>query len=200
MVLVPAGEYPRGDNREPRYQPSYLLDVWPLTNERYHAFVKATGHEAPEEWNDPDYRLPNQPVTGVSWEDAAAYADWVGKRLATEDEWEKAARGIPGRLYPWGKSAPDETRANYGHNIGHPSPVNQHLAGRSPYGCVDMAGNVLEWCADWFMEDRGTRVLRGGSWVSGPNILRTTYRYGDTPTYRYPIFGFRCALSWPASS
>ena len=196
MALVSAGEFLYGENKQRLYLPSFLIDVWPVTNGQYAKFCKATGHPAPDDWDEPILSKPKQPVVGVSWHDAVAYCEWVGKRLPTDEEWEKAARGHDGRKFPWGNEPPDDTRANFGKRIGRTSSVGRFPDGRSPFGCADMAGNVLEWCGSWHLFERRTRVLRGGAWVSEPNTLRTSLRFGDAPTCTYPIFGFRCALDW----
>lgn len=194
LVLIPAGEFLYGDDNQLSYLPSFLIDVWPVTNDQYHRFVTATRHRQPNEWDDPDMRQPRRPVTGVTWDDASAYATWAGKQLPKEQEWEKAARGIDGRMYPWGNAPPHSKQANFAHQIGRPSSVGRFPDGRSPYGCVEMSGNVMEWCSSWFDQSRGTRVLRGGAWVSQPNTLRAAFRFGDQPELDYPIVGFRCSL------
>ncbi len=196
MVLIPAGQFFYGDEKQPLYLPTFLLDLWPVTNEQYKRFVKETGHAAPDEWGDPQFSKPRQPVCGVSWDDASAYADWIGKRLPSEEEWEKAARGHDGRIYPWGDEEPSDEVANYDHQIGRTSSIGRFPEGRSPYGCVEMAGNVLEWCASWFDIERRSRVLRGGAFVSGPKTIRSAFRFGDATDASYPIFGFRCARDW----
>lgn len=193
MVRVPAGDFLYGESKQKRYLPDFYIDVFPVTVEQYMLFLKATKRKPPEEMRDPAFNRPKQPIVGVSWEDATSYAAWAGKRLARDAEWEKAARGWDGRIYPWGKAPPTPELANFAHNMERTTSVSHYTNGRSPYGCFDMAGNVLEWCWDWLDEGRGTRVLRGGSWVSEANVLRASFRYGDSPTYRYPIIGFRCA-------
>jgi formylglycine-generating enzyme len=112
--------------------------------------MQATGRQAPEYWNDVKYNARNQPVVGVTWHDAAAYCQWANKRLPTEAEWEKAARGTDGRIYPWGNQW-DKARANtFDGGLRKPTSVGSYEGGKSPYGAYDMAGNVWEWVADWY--------------------------------------------------
>jgi iron(II)-dependent oxidoreductase len=216
MVLVSAGEFWMGsddesDDEKPRHRvtlDAFYIDRYQVTNAIYQKFMSATRHPAPAQWNDSDFNGPQQPVVGVSWEDAVAYCAWAGKRLPTEAEWEKAARGTDGRKYPWGDSW-DASRAN-SHESGHGKTVEvgSYPTGVSPCGAHNMAGNVWEWVADWYVEgyygrspernprgpDTGTyRVLRGGSWLDGPIDLRAANRHGYSPDFRVDLIGFRCA-------
>ena len=170
-----------------------------VSNAQYHLFVDATGAQPPLSWGQPAFAAPEQPVVGVSWEDAAAYARWAGGRLPTEAEWEYAARGSDGRVYPWGNEPPDARRAVFGleHNLGATRAVGGRPLGASPFGVLDLAGNVPEWCADWFApypatlqtdptgpEEGLRKVARGGSWDLDPFALRAAVRNAFTPTTR----------------
>jgi formylglycine-generating enzyme required for sulfatase activity len=216
MVLVPAGEFLMGsddgdaDEKPPHrvHLDAYHVDRYEVTNALYRRLMEATGRQAPSYWNDSKWNGASQPVVGVSWHDAEAYCKWAGKRLPTEAEWEKAARGTDGRKYPWGEQW-DASRANSdASKLGKTATVGSYPSGVSPYGAHDMAGNVWEWVADWYARDyyqrspernppgpdSGTsRVLRGGSWDFNPFNLRSTYRINYTPVYRSHDFGFRCA-------
>jgi len=146
------------------------------------------------------------PVIYVTWYGAKAFCEYYGWRLPTEAEWEKAARGTDGRKYPWGNSSPNSNLANYDDNVGHTTPVGSYPQGASPYGCTDMAGNVWEWCNDWYDEDyyenspdhnpKGPssgsyRVLRGGGWYSGVGYIRCAYRNYSAPSRSWGDVGFR---------
>ncbi len=223
MVLIPAGEFQMGssdgnDDEKPVhtvYLDAFYMDVYEATNAQYKKFMDATEHSAPKSWSDSDFNAPNQPVVGVTWHDAVAYAKWAGKRLPTEAEWEKAARGgLEGKKYPWGNSI-SHANANY-YGIGgrdrweYMAPVGSFAP--NGYGLYDMAGNVWEWCADWYDGEYYVnsprrnptgpssgqyRVLRGGSCVSlFANILRTADRRRSLyPTITYVLDGFRCVVA-----
>jgi formylglycine-generating enzyme required for sulfatase activity len=216
MVLVPAGEFTMGSNEYDDEKPphrvhldGFYIDKYEVTNALYRRFMDATNRGAPAYWNDANWNGASQPVVAVSWLDAEAYCRWAGKRLPTEAEWEKAARGTDGRRYPWGNDW-DSSRANSGESkLGKTAPVGSYASGVSPYGAHDMAGNAWEWVADWYGKDyykqspdrnpQGprpgrTRVLRGGSWGGSPIHLRASFRnYYLAPDFRYTNVGFRCA-------
>jgi formylglycine-generating enzyme required for sulfatase activity len=219
MVLVPAGEFTMGSNeyddeKPPRrvYLDAFHIDKYEVTNAQYRRFIQATRRAAPSYEYDARFNGVTQPVVGVSWHDAAAYCGWAGKRLPTEAEWEKAARGTDGRKYPWGE-AWDASRANADDSkLGRTTPVGSYPSGASPYGVHDMAGNVFEWVADWYAADyyqrspernpQGpdsgqSRVVRGGSWLISPIILRASVRISSSPGNRYNYVGFRCARGLP---
>jgi len=128
---------------------SYLIDKYEVSNKDYDDFIRAKGHAAPAYWDDPRLNKPEQPVVGVNWEDAKAFCEYLGKRLPTEAEWEKAARGPKANLYPWGNDF-DPAKANYGKNHEATMPVDSYPDGISYYGAYNMAGNVFEWVSDWY--------------------------------------------------
>jgi formylglycine-generating enzyme required for sulfatase activity len=154
----------------------------------------------------------DHPATQVTWYGADAYCRWAGVRLPTEAEWEKAARGVDGRPYPWGSEAATCSKAQYGDCGATTLPTGSRLAGASPYGLLDMAGNVWEWVADWYdpayyasspgLNPPGPtagerKVFRGGSWGYPPAFLRATDRARNRPTYAGFNVGFRCAAAVP---
>ena len=198
---------------------AYRIGRYPVTVTEYRRFVEAEAYaneafwksggfgkwQEPEGWAD-QLEYPNRPIVGVSWFEAAAYAQWAGGRLPTEAEWERAARGAEGRRYPWGNSDPDESLLNYAGNIGCSTPVGIYPQGATPEGILDMAGNVDEWCSDgWDDKYYGkspkrdpqgpssgsSRVLRGGAWDRYPWSCRCSYRYFDVPSVRSVSIGFR---------
>ena len=237
MVPVPSGEFTMGSNtgfsdQQPVhtvYLDAYAIDLYEVTDAEYAGFLNTRGNqqEGGGTWlhaDDPGVRIHqvsgvwqadagygDHPVVSVTWYGARAYCTWVGKRLPTEAEWEKAARGTDARTYPWGNQTLDCSLANYYSGcVGETSPVGSYPSGASYYDALDMAGNVWEWVNDWYSSDyysvspyrnppgpaSGSRkVLRGGSWGSVAYDVRAAHR-GDAylvPSCEY--FGFRCAGS-----
>jgi len=201
MVEVPAGEFPFGPERAMARLDRFFIDKLEVTNEDYERFVKQAGHRAPLHWIDG--RIPDgqekHPVTFVSFADASAYAKWAGKRLPTEQEWEKAAAGPDGLPYPWGRDF-DPSRANIMLSLDDImtapglQPAGSFPSGTSPCGAEDLVGNVLEWTTSWFEEGaERVRVLKGGAWSLGREDGRVTARYGFfSPETRNEVIGFRC--------
>ena len=245
MVLIPAGEFQMGSNDKDAegdeqpvhsvYVDAFYIDAYEVTNAEYAAFLNAKRkHEdGGRLWlniTDLDVKIvyignvyralkgyEDHPIAHVSWYGAMAYAEWVGKRLPTEAEWEKAARGnLTGQKYPWGNTI-DATRANYNRHIGGTTPVGQYLP--NGYGLYDMAGNAWEWCLDAYQSDfyvtspyqnpvsgaksiqwlldnytniNQPRVLRGGSWAYVANAMRCARRDLTSPVFRGNHSGFRC--------
>ena len=217
MILIPAGEVRLGTNNKTDLTfgteadartvsvEAFYIDKYEVTNKQYAKFISETGHRKPKFWGDPRLNAPEQPVVGVNWEDAETYATWAGKRLPTATEWEKAARGTDGRLYPWGNNY-EATRGNFddggsmdGSTDGYamtPAPVGNFRDGLSPYGIHDMAGNVWEWVVEHSeTTNEETYAIRGGSWTNGAGDTRTTvaYLYPEQCSDHSSSVGFRCA-------
>jgi formylglycine-generating enzyme required for sulfatase activity len=219
MVFIPAGPALIGTNvRLPDEGPQhrvtvgpYEIDLYEVTNEQYQKFTRATDRQTPDHWRSGVYPKgkARHPVTFVTWYDADAYCRWAGKRLPTNDEWEKAARGPAGRIFPWGDQF-DKQKANVPLlGIGDTTPVGQFKDGKSYYGLYDMSGNVWEWTSSWYTAYPGNqhptenygekyKVLKGGSWfdcsfykcgISAPSFNRSFF-IAET---KNPSFGFRCA-------
>ena len=219
MVYVPEGVFPMGsdggmDDEKPEHEvflDAFWIDKYEVTNAQY-AKCTATGRcEVPE---DTEYfyqsSYAEHPVIYVSWLQAQNYCEWAGRRLPTEAEWEKAARGPYGRTYPWGETEPNPNMLNYDLNINTTTEVGGYPDGASLYGAMDMAGNVWEWVADWY--DAGFysisrsenptgpasgeyRVMRGASWVEYDGMIRSALRRKSRPGITYFDSGFRCAIS-----
>jgi formylglycine-generating enzyme required for sulfatase activity len=220
VVRVPAGEFVMGDPgaegnpaEHKVYVSEFLMDKNLVDWEQFKKFAGATGTTLPPHppyWGIHD----DQPAVFVTWKEAKAYCEWAGARLATEAEFEKAARGTDGRTHPWGNEDPTPERAVYRRNWGYvaTAPVGTHPAGVSPYGLLDMAGNVWEFVADWYdheyykvspsRDPKGpptgrAHVVRGGSWDSRPAVMWSAVRNWAYRGYREGDFGFRCAMDPP---
>jgi formylglycine-generating enzyme required for sulfatase activity len=229
-------QFPDEQPRHTVYLDTFWIDLTEVTNEKFATFVKATGYVTDLEkkggvytYNSGWVFVPNaswrtpfgasssrgtkrdQPVTQVSWNDAVAYCSWAGKRMPTEAEWEKAARGTDGRIYPWGNSSPNPSLASYGNNFDEPSSVGSYPNGASPFGLLDMGGNVYEWVNDWYSVNYFSnspsrnptgpsesslagkaKVMRGGSWQLDAYRTRVFEREVSTPDYGNSNVGFRC--------
>lgn len=225
MVFIAAGPFVRGtkmggyDEQPERsiFLDAFSIDRFEVTNHQYGTFVTVTGHRKaapPSRYakNLSRMRGINQPATYVSWEDASDYCRWEGKRLPTEAEWEKAMRGVDGRLWPWGNE-PDPLASNWGSakdGFEATAPVGFFRRDVSPFGVADGGGNVMEWVADWYGEDayrdpvgqnpKGPdhgvfRVLRGGGYTTQGTDIRITSRSRMVPDFRDETIGFRCAIS-----
>ena len=239
MILIPAGDFRMGsdptkdkdaqDCERPQhtlYLPDYYLAKTPVTNAQYEAFVEATYHRQPDHWEGrkPPSGKEDHPVVYVSWRDAVAYCLWLAEvtgqsyRLPSEAEWEKGARGTDGRIYPWGDRW-DETRCNSGEDGRRDTtPVGAYPHGASPYGLLDMAGNVWEWTSSLWGEVWETpefkypydptdgrenldarnnvhRVLRGGSFGSSEGGARCAFRFRNFPYLDFGYYGFRVAAA-----
>jgi formylglycine-generating enzyme required for sulfatase activity len=226
-----ADDYPEEKPQREIYLDDFMIGKYPVTNEEFKEFVDDAGYDRkefwtregwrwreeneiskPEYWHDQKWNAPNFPVVGISWYEAEAYANWFSERtgylyrLSTEAEWEKAARGNNGFKYPWGEHF-DENLCNSGESgLNRTSPVGIFPKGKSYYGCFDMAGNVWEWCSDWYdgdyyanspdknpkgPSDGASRVFRGGSWHSFARYCRSANRARFDLRRRDSVLGFR---------
>jgi eukaryotic-like serine/threonine-protein kinase len=186
---------------------SFFIDETEVTNAQYAEFLKAVKRPAPSDWKNgaPPPGKENHPVTNVSWEDAKAYAEWAGKRLPTEAEWEYAARGADKRLYPWGDAFQPEFANTRERGAKSPLPVGSIPQDKSPFGVTDMAGNVAEWTATEFAPypgsqanpDPGKLIVRGGSFGDPKEFAMTAARAGEPPQTTSANIGFRCAKNIP---
>jgi formylglycine-generating enzyme required for sulfatase activity len=222
MVFVSAGEFEMGSTGgDPRmdedelplhtvYLDAYWIDRTEVTNSLFNLCITAGVCTPPARSS---YYLragyENHPIIGVSWDQAQAYCSWAGRRLPSEAEWEKAARGTDGRMYPWGNRPPSDDLLNFNHHVDETTPAGSYPDGASPYGALDMAGNVWEWVQDGYSTTYysispaqnpisnspvNRRVLRGGNWDSNADGVRTANRFWAFPG-RNDMDGFRCAKS-----
>ncbi|MCG5479545.1 formylglycine-generating enzyme family protein [Sinorhizobium alkalisoli] len=224
LVEVPAGPFVFGrddgpDNERPRRLiegQAFAINRTEITNRQYERFVAATGHRRAFYADHPLLGIADRPVVGVSWSDADAFCQHYGLVLPSEQQYERAARGTKGRVFPWGEAPPDKMRANAGSDVcctgddrdGYlmTAPADAFAAGASEEGALNLVGNVWEWTGDAYRPYEGTsvagderhRVLRGGAWNSDPNHLTTTYRLAYDPDFRFAANGgFRCVRSSP---
>lgn len=191
MVKIPAGEFLFGEDQEKQQTAEYFIDLTPVTNAEYKLFVDATGHDQPSHWRGGTYPegKADHPVVEVNWFSATAYAEWAGKRLPTNEEWEKAARGSDGRTWPWGNEWSIDNANVFS---GDTTPIGKYSPqGDSPYGCQDMAGNVWEWIGGG-QPSQLRAPLRGGDWLDGPEEAQTFHIRMHTPRRKNPFVGFRC--------
>jgi formylglycine-generating enzyme required for sulfatase activity len=220
LVYVPGGELTMGaegvDRRSRPVRRVRLSPFWigkfPITNEQFSHFLEENPLcPKPAFWDNPSFNHLQQPVVGVSWEEAQAYCRWAGLKLPSEAQWEAAARGTDQRSYPWGKEMPTNLHANFNGACGATTPVGSHPAGIGPYGTLDQAGNAWEWCLDpWDSQaylqwedgqvdpltkgEPAVRALRGGSWRNPLQNLHAAYRERTTAKLRFNTHGFRCLL------
>jgi serine/threonine-protein kinase len=194
MVLVPAGPFLFGPARTPVSIPGYYVDKYPVTNRQYGAFCRATGYRWPKYWEDPRFNHPDAPVVGVSVADAVKFARWVGKDLPTEEQFEKASRGLDGRTYPWGEDPPTEAHACFGRDAekGGTDPVTAHERFASPFGAVDTAGNVWHWTSTVLQDAETLHAIKGGCFSDPGELLRCDMRLDAAPKDKYETIGFRC--------
>lgn len=229
MAYIPSGEFEMGSpegvgksNEHPRhkvYLDAFYIDKYEVTFKDFEEYLVANSKQYPTitGWNDrkPRPDMVNKPVFGLQWKRCKKYCEWKGKRLPTEAEWERSAKGIENRSYPWGNEPPNGERANFGNCCFIQkgtvlSEVGSFDQGKSPDGVFDLGGNVAEWVYDWYDKkyykkgdyknpkgpDKGKyHVIRGGAWNSLPVYLRSSSRYGDSDAKDYYGIGCRCAKS-----
>lgn len=219
--IFPLREISRFDNERPQrtvFVDAFYIDQLEVTNQQFKQFITETSYEPKHYLDYPPHNNTDLPAIVLEWADAVAYAEWAGKRLPTEAEWEKAARGTDGRIWPWGNewdatklSGNDGTGLIDGYEL--TAPVGQFPQGASPYGAFDMAGNLWEWVSDWYDEDYyqtaphinpsgpetgDGHVLKGGGWAENLDFTRCANRFGGNPGSL--LRGFRCAMDVPSEN
>lgn len=205
MVLVPAGSFLFGpEKRREVIDYNFYIDKYPVTNRDFLRFLEETKFSPPlHSYFKAMAKLkPNHPVTNVNWYVASAYCSWAGKRLPTSREWEKAARGVDGRIYPWGNEFSKDKCNSLESGYDDTTPVDKYPNGVSPYGCYDMAGNVFEWVEDWSEKPRfsslpfSEKINRSGSFNRPKEHVTCSYIESDPPYMAMRDVGFRCAFSY----
>lgn len=195
MVKIDGSVYQAGPSNEPVWVSAYYIDVHPVSNAEYSRFIAATGRDAPRHWENGTFPAgrADHPVVYVTWKEATAYAEWAGKELPTSEQWEKAARGTRGNVYPWGDQ-PTPAKCNVRENgVGDTTAVDCYQSGVSPYGVYDMCGNIWEWCST--PTRPGRHELKGGAWTS-PFDRATPSSFNDAAeTMCDDDVGFRCAIA-----
>ena len=197
FIFIEPGEFTMGGNgnnalsEQTVFVPGFHIDKYEVTNAAYQIFTEETGHSAP--WSTYPTEKSDHPVTNVTWEDAQTFCQWAGKRLPTEAEWERAARGKDNRIYPWG----DQWASNFSNtretNTEGTMPVGSYPAGFSANGVGDLAGNVWEWVDAWSDNSQSTRVIRGGAWNAIRLWADSSARNAAPPNSSQSNLGFRCA-------
>ncbi|MCB9079944.1 MAG: SUMF1/EgtB/PvdO family nonheme iron enzyme, partial [Anaerolineaceae bacterium] len=208
MARVAAGEFLYSADNEKKYLPEFWIDKTPVTNAEYKLFLEANpNHQIPHldknwakpyNWDNKTRTFPegkaNHPVVLVNWKDAQTYAQWAGKRLPTEEEWEKAARGVNGSKFPWGDETPNDQLCNFNRNVGSTTPVGHYSPqGDSSYGVVDMAGNIWEWTDSDY--NSSSKIVCGGAWLGNVSFVHSSNRYSNNRDNLSSSVGFRCVLS-----
>lgn len=202
LIKIPAGEFLYGDDKKKETTNEFYIGKTPVTGAQFMKFVKASGYKwkSPLMFGSNPSKTPDYPMVNVNMKDVAAFCQWasnrlnIAVRLPTEQEWEKAARGTDGRKYPWGNEEPDHTRCNFDLAGYHVVAVgNYSPRGDSPYGCVDMSGNVWEWTNS--LDGGAKSVVRGGAGNNNALGVQATYRYARGADERFPNCGFRVAAN-----
>jgi formylglycine-generating enzyme required for sulfatase activity len=195
MAKIDQGVFLSGSDQKPIWLPEYFIDIYPVTNDDYARFVAATGHPVPPHWAGgvyPDDR-GHHPVVFVTWSDATAYASWAGKCLPSGHEWEKAARGAGGQIYPWGDSASPAKCNVRESSPGSTTPVDRYHSGVSSYGVYDLCGNVWEWCRT--ETDPGRHELKGSAFTSSFTRAAPSAFNDADATMSDDDTGFRCVAT-----